>query len=513
MNITNDQIKAVFETLPISFYLGQNIDVELVYDHGDAYYDFNLHKIKVGTDIIKNAVMTLQDETKLEGCVRAVLYHEISHVILTSSNLLWACKTARLPIDGVSRQDIMNIFEDERIETLLAHYYFDVDFKKNVFAINGCTPATIPPATSDINKFYSVVRFRSDPRFAARIDGIIAKYANYTSNFPVSHHDFEGYVVEVFDLYHDIVGNNPAGKSDTKDESAANPGAQTNAPAGSSTAQTDDSTGDNQSPSLPSNWDELSDAERQQVIDANFAGKDGGARGHMNQVCNTMTGDTYMTELTQKLDRIFTLALNRRRNHSTSRHGYSGNVDPRRFERTDHDWKVFERRGNESGKRFNKIQLNLWLDNSGSFTANCEFVNNFIACLEQIEAENPNFVLEIVTQDGHTEYLDRSKPRRIDCCGCSVFKYDEARPIWNKINAPRDREIYNILLFDGSMFSKTVRQAFAMVDVPNMTMIVERDNLRYLPAHPRARVIIENEHYTARLCENILNVLERTLCR
>ena len=58
-----------------------------------------------------------------------MLYHELSHVILTPRTIFVR--------RNEEERDIINIFEDERIETLLQKFYIKVDFKDFVKQFNG----------------------------------------------------------------------------------------------------------------------------------------------------------------------------------------------------------------------------------------------------------------------------------------------------------------------------------------------------------------------------------------
>jgi hypothetical protein len=79
--------------------------------------------------------------------------------------------------------DIINVFEDERMETLLANYYHDVDFKSNVYRFNGLEVGEIPTATNKFQQFYNLVRFRSGtPERLARVAEIIKDYNWLTRN-------------------------------------------------------------------------------------------------------------------------------------------------------------------------------------------------------------------------------------------------------------------------------------------------------------------------------------------
>ena len=109
--------------------------------------------------MLKNA----PDDIDRESVIRGLFYHEISHALLTYRTDIFKEVMRSFYkgfLKGVKRQlsskpeikaqqikyleenfhDIMNIFEDERIETVCKHYYMNVDFKRNLFLINGIDP-------------------------------------------------------------------------------------------------------------------------------------------------------------------------------------------------------------------------------------------------------------------------------------------------------------------------------------------------------------------------------------
>ena len=112
-NLEFNLVQEVLRTLPIGYYLGRNIEVELSHDD-HSYYMPDKDKIVIGYGSIKRSYnmymsnasdMTEKYQFDLEELVRSILYHEISHVILTP---------ARLKSMALSKyDDIINMPADE----------------------------------------------------------------------------------------------------------------------------------------------------------------------------------------------------------------------------------------------------------------------------------------------------------------------------------------------------------------------------------------------------------------
>ena len=123
MDISFGRVKEIAESLPIGFYAKEKIELIISNDEQVSYYAPLENKIVISYSTILQALRKINDnDPYVETAVRSVLYHEVSHAILTPTDL--------------QVTNIINIFEDERIETLLANYYYNVNFKENIFLLN-----------------------------------------------------------------------------------------------------------------------------------------------------------------------------------------------------------------------------------------------------------------------------------------------------------------------------------------------------------------------------------------
>ena len=213
MNISYDLVNHILATLPIGYYLGRNINVEL--SHCDrSYYSPLEDKIVLGYKMIAEAFSKVVDgkyNVDVEEVIRGLLYHEISHVVLTPDKLWDAAGHSS------HNHHVVNVFEDERIETLLAKRYMNTNFRKNLIFLNNYDGTDEPKNADDA--FYNVVRYhKGKKQFVNRVAQIIRRYANINRSYadPNYHIDeyyysngseyseIQSYVKAIFCLYNDI---------------------------------------------------------------------------------------------------------------------------------------------------------------------------------------------------------------------------------------------------------------------------------------------------------------------
>lgn len=213
MDVSFDYVNHILATLPIGYYLGRNIPVTLSKGQ-KSFFNPVADNITIGYAFIAEAFKKVTDgkyNVDVEEVVRGLLYHEISHVVLTP-DALWNAS-------GFKHKRKVNIFEDERIETLLAKTYMNTNFKKNIVFLNSYDGTTEPKDADDA--FYHVVRYHHGKKeFIDRVASIIRQYAHINTMYGtrLGRDDYykyeqiiqnelrtiESYVKAIIKLYEDI---------------------------------------------------------------------------------------------------------------------------------------------------------------------------------------------------------------------------------------------------------------------------------------------------------------------
>lgn len=188
---SHTQISEILKTLPIGLYLGDRTPV--VYEEtGDSYANLMDGTIHVSGETVMLGLAHLPSDTdpyEFENAIRAILYHELSHIIMTPKTL------------KNDSEKIINCFEDERIETLLFKYYLGVDFKKMCLAINGWTKDWKPMDARMY--FYGICRFRQGPaKFVRRVAELIHKWKSLRAD--ANEYRAEDYRDDVMRFWDDV---------------------------------------------------------------------------------------------------------------------------------------------------------------------------------------------------------------------------------------------------------------------------------------------------------------------
>lgn len=172
-------IKNEIKKIPLSYYAGFAIEMKADDNAQTSYCDVINRQIIIATNqlsLVDNATLDniMNDEIKLNSVVRGVVYHELSHAILTPKELLpFAFRQAPklqifklikklIPSFDVSDvKNLINIVEDERIETTFKNMFMNVDFKKNIKLIANYDACMNNKNINAFSEFFNMVRFNS----------------------------------------------------------------------------------------------------------------------------------------------------------------------------------------------------------------------------------------------------------------------------------------------------------------------------------------------------------------
>jgi hypothetical protein len=473
LNISRPELQAVVRTLPIGLYIKRGVEVSIG-DGETSFYVPQTDTIEISYPQIQLALSKVADNSPhKEQIIRSILYHEVSHAFITPTKLTW--------------NDMINVFEDERMETLLANYYHDVDFKSNVYRFNGLDVGTVPPATDKFGEFYNLVRFRSGkPDLLKRVEELIVKYASLNRNTP----RYTRTDINCYNYYNDIMALYGDMSQPEKDNS---------------NFEGDIQQGDDGTP-IEGQQDGGSDTP-----DPNSRGPGSSGQLSNEQIKELFTQAT-SDPTTNELLNVFQLVLDnfsRKNKGGSAINGYSGVLNPRHANRE--DYKIFERAFTQkANNQFGTCHLNLFIDKSGSFASSETLVNQLLTALSLIEKKNPNFTLDVVFC-GYTENHAKTPRERVLLCGGGNDISDRAKDIFRKLQKPSTYN-YNIVLFDGDAFSDGCsrhHKNFGAFDSSNCTIISDRDNERYISKYIHSAKVIYTKEYTKELINHIINTLQR----
>lgn len=463
MELSKEKIESILKTLPIGYYCKRALTVELSADSDTSFYVPMLDKIVISYKTIFNSLLkcTAITEEKLEQTVRTLLYHETSHALLTPQ---------RLEID-----DIINIFEDERIESILRNFYHGTNFREFVKEVNhyhGEKP------TNAFSEFYQTVRYRvGKPQHLAKVHELIMKYYDYTRETP-NWKTWE-YIRDIKQLFADI-----------KDDWL------------SKTENDEDN-------SIVDNVDNIN-IENNELFDENE--EQSMSNEIISKVINCFTDNAMIADITTILSKSSKMT---QRNGSAV-NAYSGVFDPRSVIRDDYKYFIQQNRLGHV-KAFAKTHLNLFIDCSGSFYNSENTVNKLLYALSLFEKRNANFSYDLICCTVGQKIEDRAH-RQISCNGGNWLDA-EIFEQFKKMQFPEHQNV-NIVLFDGDAFTNTPRMNLAQkrrefvnfkaFDTTNTTIISDKSNAEYITNNcTKAKVIITTD-YANKLYEHVIQALDRS---
>lgn len=509
MKKSYSEIKNIFETLPIGFYSGRKITCDLSEEGVASYYEPLADEITVSYPLIQAGLVKVpEDSSYAESAVRAMIYHEVSHAILT-------------PPEPVS--EIINIFEDERIETVLKSFYYGVDFKKNIFYLNQYDGTQKPKNAKEA--FYHLVRYREgDQALLDEVDDIIYRFSrmtntNYNTRYYWNYSDSNKEVIDmikgeqfsesiyayyyaIYQLYNKIAKNyHEEPRKWTQDVRQNNKG-QSPLMDGS---ENSDEEGQGEVEAKPTEEEMNAAAEK---AEKKAVGKQAGIpREEIKEFIAKNLNKYYNISIVNNLRMIFTNFNKKTSFGGASVNSYSGVFDPRNAGREDYRYFV-HKVDRASNNHFGHFHLNLFVDDSGSMQDNEDIVNQIIYGLNIIENENANFSYNLITCANQIGIRDKKKG--YEARGGTHLR-KSIIPIYRQVQKPNSYN-YNIVLFDG--YAETDRyltgNTFQIFNNNACTIISDSGNKKSLSRVNNAKIIISKD-YTQELIENIYQTLQTAM--
>ncbi len=499
MTVSYSRIEAIYKTLPIGYYLGRNIKMELSKTSEDSFYAPASDSITISAPCIINACEHIaSEEINLEEIIRGLVYHEISHVILTGQT--------PLDLSSVQKaQAIFNIVEDERIETVLRNYYMRVNFRKNIMLINNYHGEA---SVSVDEAFYQFIRYHvvEDKMWLDRLYFLIRKHRNLNCGSDIQ--DWDQYMRDILELYRDFCPKN----SDPEENKNSSKGKS-----GSGDPSEEDNRFDADDPSA-----DMSEMTPEQIVDI-FANDttefddltSSDAKALVTNIRKKVFDFYEDPELKARVTKIIEGARKKRGMLEGSIRGYSGRIDPKGFARN--DYKIFVKNTNGGSINGNaKTHFNLFIDNSGSFCYNDDTMNKFIRVLNSLVS--PKFDFDVITLNTRivewtstNKMLFNSKGR--NCIDDAIF------PIFRK-HQKLQHNNFNIVLFDGDAYSDDRRRSFydgiknnfSAFDSEETIIISDTDNVKYIePSIKKAKVKYIKRDYCKTFIDEVLTLLEKVM--
>lgn len=469
MEVTFNEMLELMETLPIGYYAKRRVGAELSSTETATYYNPKTDKFVVSFPMLSENLAKIPnaDESKKEEILRGLYYHELSHAILTPECL--------------KMSDVMNIFEDERIETLLSNFYLNVNFKELVKLINDFDGTATP--TTPIEYFYWIVRFRIGPDYLVnQVDEIIRNY-NFLTRNGQSKYRVQWYERRVMQFYNECCGAIPPPKSKHREKFEKQFSEKESQDKGEQKKE------EGQSKVFQAQHPDEIQEKMAKVFENAFN-----------------SASRYNDEMYHKLEVYFD-SFNKKNSKGNSANGYSGIINPRNANRE--DYRFFDRKINaRSNNTFGSFHLNLFIDKSGSFEPNENLVNMLIGTLERFERKYTYFDFDVVFC-GEGQHIAPKSDR--------VLKADNGNSLTDEIFAqfiavqkPMTYN-YNIVLFDGLATSQSQEKNFGAFNKNNCTIISDPDNRKAIRKYCGSAKTIITTNYTEELFSNICLALQKAL--
>lgn len=506
------EIENILKTLPVGYYIGRNVPLKLTNENGSYYVPMD-DEAYISYPMLNNVMTKIEsklNDENIERLTRTLTYHEISHAFITPKSL--------------SMNKIVNVFEDERIESMYRNYYKGVDFKELLMLVNDWDGKTEPAHDTPFSVWYSLVRYHlGKPRFLIKVAALLKKYrklhrfSNYWSSCI--------YKDEIMALYREVEedflkdelekqrkAEEEARAADEEEQQNDNTGMSMNAGDDNDAEESDEmnetefntvgqsevSPEELREKQLEEQLNEMSDEERQELFENITRAADEEVKKLFEN------SQVYVNPgVQERLANIILANKKVTKSNASAINAYSGVFDPRSVIRDDYKWFVQQnRQGNV--KQFSKIKLNLFIDNSGSFSWNETIVNQLLFALKKLEQQEPNFTFDLITMNTRFE-LKKKNERELHCDGGNdIPAYSEG--IIKKVQ-DRQSMNYNIVLFDGDALSDPIEgrsgKQFKRFNMPNTVMILEDSNRKYAETYCKGIKRIYTRRYAAELIDQV----------
>ena len=515
----------VLKTLPVGYYLGHPVSLRLDPTGDSTYIELDCERVTVSYNNICTALENAPDDIDPKPIIRALLYHEISHALLTPRGLLSSisyafitkcCSRYKNGDDKAAYiwdhvHDIINIFEDERIETTCRDYYMNVDFKRLVVLLNG-DPKNFMNR-DPIGKFFALVRYRiGSTEQLETVSSIIKQFYGETYMM----HNCETYAKAIIKLFASMLPSNfqYQHNHNEQDNDAAQDAQDNDA---MQDAQKNDSVQDDQNDNAENQashsplTDDQVDTIARTIEEKLTACQITIEKSKIKEVFKRLSTNKEAAAIRAQFERVIQTALNKHKAQSSGSLGYSGRIDPRSAANKDYRWFAKKTQGS-SVKRFSKIQFNLFCDDSGSFWGSKLKMNAVILALKELAAANHDIQVKVIHCGSGITVPDQESPW-LQCQGSSFFD-GNIPTIYKEAQRP-DATNINMVVFDGEFCTQkdiTKDKAFGTFNHPNCIIVSDADNEDYFNEYaPQARKTFITVRYADTFISQLIDQVGRLL--
>lgn len=506
----------VLKTLPVGYYLGHPVSLRLDPTGDSTYIELDCERVTVSYKNICTALENAPDDIDPEPIIRALLYHEISHALLTprcllssvSLNFITKCCSRYKNCDDKAAyiwdhiHDIINIFEDERIETTCRNYYMNVDFKRLLVLLNG-DPKNFMNR-DPIGKFFALVRYRiGSTEQLKTVSSIIKQF--YGETYTMEH--CETYAKSIIKLFASMLPSDFQYQHNRNErDNDAMQDAQKN---GSVQDDQNDDTKDQTStaPLTDGQVDAIARAIEEKLTACQITIE----KSKIKEVFKKLSTNKEAAAIRDQFERVIQTALNKHKAQSSGSLGYSGRIDPRSAANKDYRWFAKKTQGS-SVKRFSKIQFNLFCDDSGSFYDSKLKMNAVILALKELAATNHDIQVKVIHCGNGITVPDQESPW-LQCRASSHFD-DNIQKIYKEAQRP-DATNINMVVFDGEfrmLGNITESKAFGTFNHPNCIIVSDTDNEDAFNNYaPQARKTFITNRYADTFISQLIGQVGRLL--
>ena len=503
MELTFARCESIVNTLPVGYYAGRRISVVVDKEEETSFYTPMEDKIVVSYPIIAHRMAQITTTTcDEEEAVRSMLYHEVAHAILT-------------PAKDLNITFQVNVFEDERIESVLRNFFYGVNFRKQIYEIHGGHA----PKTTDANgAFFNAVRFGlGTGKVQTEINRMLKKYAsiNRTTDRFYSNpcaYEYEEDINNLYNLIRREWKSNPdafnepksgkQGEGQMKDMDSVSSKEKSGATRTAEDKKGEKGKNDDFSEDTFGRGDPhhlAIDEENIKKMVSEGLKKNAG----LNEEQTNKLADF------QKCAEMIISNFNKKNSGGCGINAYSGVFNPRAVARK--DYRYFERAMTTQGNnKFGTCHLNLIIDCSGSFYHNVPLTNGILNVMSEIERKNRNFSMDVAFINEDFRICKSVRERTMSAHGGNRVP-DNMKEILMSLQKPQTCN-YNIVLFDGDAVCDNDYRAdrcklFSAFDMKQTTLITDIANKPYMnPSFTSTKVIITKD-YTKELIDHILRAL------